>query len=53
MSLGNDPSINSALRRLERLSSLDEQQLTELAKNNRILFLLVQRDDRALMLQVR
>jgi len=29
------------------------QQLTELAKNNRILFLLVQRDDRALMLQVR
>lgn len=32
MSLGNDPSINSALRRLERLSSLDEQQLTELAR---------------------
>ena len=29
------------------------QQLTELARNNRILFLLVQRDDRALMLQVR
>ena len=29
------------------------QQLTELASNNRILFLLVQRDDRALMLQVR
>ena len=32
MSLGNDPSINSALRRLARLSSLDEQQLTELAR---------------------
>ena len=29
------------------------QQLTEIAQNNRILFLLVQRDDRALMLQVR
>jgi len=31
MPLGNDASINSALRRLERLSSLDDQQLTKLA----------------------
>ena len=38
---------------VNRRRVVDLQQLTEIARENRILFLLVQRGDRALMLQIR
>ena len=47
------PQSISKLPQVNRQSVQDLRQLREIAEANRILFLLVQRGDRALMLQIR